>query len=357
MAVASFFAPLVGIGSIAVMVRDAARSPGDLPRHLGEALLVWMWSAPLILALAFVISVQLLPNALPPYAIGAIVIADVACTSLIELLARAYQAIGRTDRFGQIMASLVLARLAALIITFAEEPRLTSSAWSLHYGAASALTLVLVIGITFYEIGCPQIPNRPLSHLIRSGFPFAFAGSAMRIQAEINKPIVGRLDSLMGVGVFSAAQRCTDMIQLPLTSLIDTLIPRVYQSSYPGKSTLKLGIFPLILAAIGGSALAAGADWLPWLLGPSFEQSIVVTRQLAALPALVVLRTLLAIVVGAHGQQHYFLPAYTIGALAAIALTSLWVPTYGMAGAVAAMYSTEALLVIFLGASLLRRHA
>lgn len=354
MAVATLFAPLAGFGGQALLVRDGARNPEDVAMHLGDALRLWAASVLPLCVLAFVACRLLVPPALPAWAVAAIVLADLAGTSLLELLARTWQAVQRMAGFGAAMAGLIVLRLAVFCVLLAVAPP-NPAAWAGWYGAVTAIYAALAAIPVIRQFGRPRSSATPFTRLAAAGFPFAFAGSAMRVQAEANKPILARLDSLAGAGAFSAAQRVTEIVVLPLTAALETLLPRAYRSQRPVYAVFRIGAGPLALSLAGGALLAATAPFAPLLLGASFagtEKAIVL---LALLPAIFVVRTLLTIALAARDRQWQFLLAYGTGSLISIFATAALVPAFGLAGAAAAVYATELSLIAIQGGLLVFR--
>lgn len=348
MAIATLFAPLAGLGGQTLLVRDGARHPENLPTHLGDALRLWAVSVVPLCLLAYLACALLLPSTLPAYAVAAIVLADLAGISLLELLARSWQALQRMAGFGAVMAGLIVARLAvfcALLAIATPSP----AAWAVWYAAGTAAYVLLAGGAALRRFGIPRPSGSPFTRLATAGFPFAFAGSAMRIQAEANKPILARLDTTAGAGVFNVAQRVTDVVVLPLHAMLQTLTPRALGAAAPTRTVFTFGIPALALAASGGLVISAAAPWLPLLLGASFENAIGATRMLAVFPLLLAIRLLLGTIMTARGEQRHFYGAYGLSAAISIIAAAALVPGLGVTGAAIAVYAPEAVLIAFQG--------
>lgn len=354
MAVTSFFAPLAGLGGQSLLVREGARNPAGIPEYVGDALRLWVWSAPPLILVALAVCYLILPASLPIYSTAAIVLADLACASFVELLARVWQAQHKMAGFGAVMTGLIVARLVAYywLLGF---PAPTPALWASLYFISSAVYTALAAAVALHAFGRPRRSGRSLGALSRAGFPFAFARSAMRVQSEANKPILARLDTIAGAGVFSAAQRVTDLVSLPLIAMLETMLPRAHLAADPLRAMLRLGRAPLLFALIGGALLAAAAPSLPALLGPSFANSTDMVRLLAFLPALLVIRSLLTLALAARNRQQYFLPAFGVSALMSVFTTMACIQQFGRSGAGVAAYATEITLIAILGGLLVYR--
>jgi O-antigen/teichoic acid export membrane protein len=352
MAVATLFAPLAGLGARPLMVREGARDPGRLSGHVGDALKLWALSVVPLCVLAFTICRFLVPSALPASAMAAIVLAEIAGTSLIDTLARTWHAAQRMGEFGMVMAGLIIARLAVFCVLLGIAPP-DPIEWALWYGVITGVYALGAAATMARTFGRPSSSRTRLASLAYAGFPFAFAGTAMRIQAEASKPILARLDTVAGAGVFGAAQRVTDLILLPLQALIDTLMPRAYRATSPDMRIIfVLGIPSLVVATGSGFLIIVGARWLPMILGASYVEAVGIARLLAFLPVLLVFRTLLATLLAAHNGQHHFYLIYGPGVTAGIGVTLLLVPRLGEVGAVVGAYVSEAMIILLQGAVL-----
>lgn len=346
MAVATFFSPLAGLGGQSVMLRDGARDPQALPVHLGDALRLWAISVVPLCTVAFLACLLLVPTALPAYAMAAIVLADVAGASLLELLARTWQAVQRMGGFGGAMAGLIVVRLVvfcALLGVAAPTP----AQWAAWYGAITTIYVLVTAVAVARTFGRPRVSETSFAHLAVAGFPFAFAGSAMRVQAEANKPILARLDTIAGAGVFSAAQRVTDLLLFPLQALLEALFPHAYRAAPSVRSIFKLGVVPLGIGAGGALGLAMGAELMPLLLGNTYADAVTIMRLMAFLPCLFVVRWLLTVVIAGSGLQRHFYGVYGLGALAGVCSTVALAPSLGMIGAAAAAYVSELAMIGF----------
>jgi O-antigen/teichoic acid export membrane protein len=332
-------------------LRDSARNPEHLATHLGDALRLWAISVVPLSVAAFVACRLLVPPALPAYAVAAIVLADLTGVSLLDLLARTWQAMQRVGAFGAAMAGLVVARLAAFCALLAIAPP-GPPTWAVWYAVVTAVYVVLAGGAALWCFGTPRRSDTPFARLAAAGFPFAFAGSAMRIQAEANKPILARLDTMAGVGVYGAAQRMTDLLTMPIQALLQTLYPRAYRTVPTVSAIFTLGAMPMALAVTGAVLLIASADWLPRLLGEGYTNAVSLTRLLAFLPLLFVFRTLLTLIIAGRNRQTTLYGAHSLGAVVAVGMTLLLIPTLGSSGAAVAGYASEIGMIIFLATAL-----
>ena len=344
MALAGVFS-FAGMGASAVLVRDGARQPERLAELTGDLLRMWLVTTPVFSALALATTLLLLGGTLPAPAMAAIVLAEVACATAVDAIGRVYQSQDRVARMGLISSGLILARLATFVALM---PLLdwTPASWAWGYLASSALYLGVLVLI---QTRGPQRPRRSANHLrsiASASLPFAFAYAAQKVQAEINKPMLARISNTASAGALSAAQRFTDLLLLPVLAMLETLAPRVYRAPRPIATTFTLGLIPLATAIVGGAALAMSAQWIPWLLGPSFDATASAVAILAGLPAIQSFRRLFGLLLIALDMHRFLFLLHGTGAIISIMFIAILVPPLGLKGAIYAAYSTEIALIL-----------
>ena len=341
LAVATFFTPLAGFGLPGVLLRDGARNPQAIPQQLAAALRLWWASTAVFGAMGVVAALLVLPHGADAHAsaMAALVLAEVASSSLVELLARVHQALHRTNRFGAILAGLVLARVGALMV-YALCARPDLSGWMWVYAISSLLYLAWLLVRAQREFQLARRPSMPSWPLVREGLPFALGSLSLRIQAEFNKPVLAQLGFALA-GNFSAAQRALDFAGLPLTAMQEALWARLYASADPTRRILITAVFLVLLALLGGVVLYLIAPILPMVLGPGFEPSAHLLQWLAWLPAVQVIRNFFNFQTLAAYLTHLLAMTYFIAGIASVFFNLFLIGNYGSVGAVSAVYLTE----------------
>lgn len=230
----------------------------------------------------------------------------------------------------------------------------TPATWAFGYLASSAGYLLLLLLAATSKRRRATGSDTPLAQVIKASLPFSFYYAAQKVQAEINKPMLARINDASGAGTLSAAQRFTDLLLLPVLAMLETLAPRVYRAPKPISTAFTLGLVPFATAVLGGGALLAGANAIPWILGPSFQPSVSAVVMLAALPAVQVLRWLLSTAMTGLDLHRHFYFVHGTGAVTNIVLVASLAAAFGLTGAVWAAYGTEAVLIVIQGWILLR---
>lgn len=346
LAVAAFFSPLAGLGLSGVLLRNGARNPSSIPRQLGAALWVWWASTGVLSTIGVVAAILVLPHAANGLAVAVLVSAEVASSSLVELLARVYQALHRTQRCGAILAGLVLARLVALgVYTLVVQPDLTG--WMFAYATSSLAYTVWLLVRARREFQPACAPSESAWPLVLDGLPFAIAALALRLQSEFNKPVLAQLGFSLA-GNFSAAQRAVDIASLPLQAMQEALWARLYASQDQRRRMIVTAAFLVVLALLGSVALFLLAPILPRLLGPGFEGTANLMQWFVFLPAVQLIRNFCAFRVMAVGEGKVLGYAYLAGGFSSVVMTVGLVMAFGLFGAVAAAYISEIAIIAVL---------
>lgn len=347
MALAGIFSA-AAMGASAVLVREGAREPHRLPRLTLDMVRLWWVYMPILCVAAAVVTASLVGHLLPVPAMLAIVIAEVICATTVDGVGRAYQSRDRVATMGLVSSGLILTRLAAFVI-IGRTVQWTPTTWAFAYLASSAGYLLFLLLAAARNRRHITGSDTPLAQTIKASLPFSFSYAAQKIQAEINKPMLARINDASGAGALSAAQRFTDLVLLPVLAMLETLAPRVYRAPKPISTAFTLGLVPLATAALGGGVLIAAANAIPWILGPSFQASVPAIVMLAALPAVQVFRWLLSTAMTGLDLHRHFYFVHGAGAVTNVLLVAALAPASGLSGAVWAAYGTEAILIVMQG--------
>ncbi|MGY1521302.1 oligosaccharide flippase family protein [Luteimonas sp. A482] len=340
LAIAGISASIAGLGLPSVLLRDVAQNRAELPTLLGRALRVW-WRSTLIFATATsIVAMLALPQvAAPKAAVFALILAEIATTSLIELLGRSFQAIQRIRAYGLMQAGLPISRLAVLL-GLAAFGNGSLTIWLWAYVAVSLAYACTSAWLTRASIGWTS-STEPLWPLVKEGIPFTTGGVSVRIQAEYNKPLLAQA-AFAQAGVFNVAQRAVDLVSLPILALQEALWPRLYADTDHRRRLVTAGAALILMSLVGAVVIVAASFLIPPILGEEFEPAARLMIWLAGLPLLAVLRNLGNFHLIATGRTHLLTWVYLIGGCAGVAFATLLIPAYSLQGAVWASYATEA---------------
>ena len=355
LAVAGFLMPLVGLGAAGIVLREESRTPGGRAGLRAAALGLWWRTLCFVVPLGGVALFFALP---PPFPLRAglfLLAAEVAASSLVELLARGEQARGHLGRYGIAQAGLVWTRLLVLVALAVWLGAHRLALWMIFYGVAG-IGYAGVLGLLVLR---PRPRRGGMSPwgLARQSWPFAAGSFGHRLQNEFNKPVLA-YSGFGDVARLNVAQRAVDVVVLPLLALQEALWPRLYRSGGDRRRLRRL------LAALLGTAVLAGvglrfvlAPLVPLVLGTGFAGAARLLGLLALLPLFQVLRNTSQVLAAARGRMRLVAGAAGAGAAAGVVFSLVLIPRDGSTGAVAALYGAElATVLVYAGAFLWHRN-
>ncbi|MBI1623070.1 lipopolysaccharide biosynthesis protein [Comamonas suwonensis] len=349
-AIASFIAPFSGLGLSHILLRNAARDPGN-NYYLQFALRWWGISLPFCVFLTISIALWMLPFVVSIYLWVFFIATELISVSLTEICARYWQSHQRSNIYGAINVGLPGVRLIFLLfyVFLSKYVSLSDVLWVY---VLSNLAYVLLLWV--------NLP--PREKIIQNsmnpyeGLPFSFSAFSLRLQNEFNKPVLAQAQFGL-TGSYNIAQRTVDMAILPLLALQEALWPRLYTQSNPMQQLRRTGTTLIILAIILGLILWVVAPMLPIVFGAGFAASVDVLQMLAWLPMLQVLRSLLNFDAIHHSRTKEIGWVSVLGGVVSVIGVTIFVPMHGMTGAVFVSYFVEGVMLFFLliGALLMRR--
>lgn len=344
LAVASFLVPFVGLGLAGVLLRNGAKDPAHIDHYLARAMHGWWVSLPFCLAAAWLLAEWMLPTGTPRTAVCAAIAAELVATSLTELRARHLQAQHRIAGYGSINAGLVLCRLAVIAAYVLLVDRIDAEQLLWVYASASILFAAAIL--LSIRTGSRKLETREPMNLF-TGMPFSMAAFSMRLQTELNKPLLAHIGFDLA-GTYNAGQRANELASMPLSALQEALWPKLYSQADPRRQLMVTGAALVSLAASLGIIIWLLAPLVPRILGADFAPAAEVMRGLAALPTLQAFRGLANFHAIHQGRMPLIGWTYTVGAACSVVTLALLVPNQGLMGAVISAYVTETIMIAIL---------
>lgn len=353
LAIVSLFTPFVGVGAAALLVRETARRPEVFAKEFGRGLLLIGATSLPLLALALSAAFLFLPAEISRELILMIALAEVLCMPIVDFAARAYQAFERMARMAAISAGLILLRLIGFGGMLLGADLASPELWAAWYLFMSALAAALSVLLAAQEVGRPRFHLTGGWAALREGFYFALGGASGKVHADIDKAMLARLDSIGAAGIYSAAYRFMDMLMLPIYAFLGASLARFFRAgengtASSGRYALRLLPVPFIYAVLAGLLLFSLADLIPWLLGPSFGESVTIARWFALLPLLMLFRFFLSTVAGVSGYHRFGCAVITLGAAVNVVANLGLIPSWGWRGALAATFTAESVMIAVL---------
>lgn len=358
LALAGAIGGLGGLGVQTILVRDIARQPAEFEEAWCHLVAVLVFSSPLLMAVYYFLSVLVLPDSVSPLPIILIGFAEVVCMPAIIAAISVYQGYEKMGKTSHLMVAPIIPRfvgaLILILFMFLFPPEYLLNAWTLLYATAAALAAAYGLLMVHREFGISHMPPWGVPwRKILEGIPFALSNGSMRLYTDADKSLLARLDTLSSAGAYSAAYRIVDMATVPVQSLLIAASPRFFREGAAGVRNAfvyvaKILPVPLLITVVISFSIFFLADFLPLLLGGSYDAAVPALRWLAWMPIVLLFRMCLQSLLGVSGHQKKALIIIALGALLNIGLNLCFIPIYGWHGAVITTYLVEMLSIILM---------
>ncbi len=354
-ALATIVAAFAGWGGDQLLIRTVAQSREEYPRALGQALIYFAISAP-VLALIAIIAIPFFTDSSIPYtAIVLIIVAEVICARSNYFAVNCFQAFERGRDMATLVVMLYAIRAFAAVMWNRTIADPTPLSWAWFYCGSSLAAGTLSMIFMFLRLG------RPVWHVRwsdwKQGGYFSLQMGSLVGFLDIDKPLVGALSNLPQAGLYAAAFRIADVLAVPVRTPMYSTYVRFFQRGAQGTRgsfAFARDILP-IGAALGGIAslgVAVASTCAVIVLGPGYHGVGAVLVPLIPLPVLYALYYIGADALISGGHVAYRTWMQVLLPVVDIGLCMTLVPRYGAAGAALAATCTHTALVIILWTSL-----
>lgn len=288
LALASVAVDVAGLGTADLLVRAVATDGTAFARFWGQVLRTAAWSVPAVALLALALAVGWMQSALASPLLLLALLAEVAVSRMAATVEMAMVAHGHTVRAGWLRVATVLARLAAALAFFVWAARGDLDGWIVAVAVQSAAVTALYVLLTGRLYGRPAW--RGVHGQLWAGLSFCATQVARSLQGNLDRMVLARVGTDAQLGVYGAATRFMQLGLFPIQVGTRMLYPKFFVHGQAGPAALRRHALrsAAVMAAIGCAAtLAVGAAGAaaPWVLGPSYEQSVGLCWTLAlALP-------------------------------------------------------------------------
>ena len=338
------------LGTGTVLMRYVCGDHTKFPAYWGNIILTSACvSGLLVFALHF-----LGRHLLNPSSSALVILAAIANCFFAPLTAEA----GRVfQAFDKMRITAILNLLTSLMRTLASVGMLLTvrhaSAWQWAFVsmAISGIAAAISVGTVTVQLGLPKFrPGLFLKHGME-GFGYSIAWSSAAAYNNLDKAMLSHYGMNVSNGIYSMAYRIVDITTLPINSIREAALPRLFQSGRSGlaaanelshrlmKRTFLIGV----LAAVG---MYVTAPFISWIAGSGFAESAAALRWLCLIPVFRSIHLMTGITLLGAGLQRY----RTVAQLAAAGMNfaiNLWlIPRYGWLGAAWSSLATEGALVV-----------
>jgi len=341
---ASALAGLVGLGGGMLMYQYAAADRSRFARYWKQCLLLCVISAGPLSLVFYLLSAGLLSWP----ALCLIALSEIVAFPFVTNAAFALSANDRMGWSAALPALNALLRLAAICIFSALPASADLTAYLALHLAASACSALLAL----LAVRCLLTPGPAKARISRSdlmhGSGHAVAWSSSVGVTTLDKSFVLHAGGSAVAGQYSVVYRIAAVIAMPLDSMVLSAMPRLFRAQRNNVQYRHLVISMLLAAlsygAIASIALSYGARLLPHLIGIEFTAAIPGLQWMGLFVTTYSLRLIgCNTLIGRGWKLRRFL-VEAIGLTLMAVLSRLWIPVYGLQGAVWMIITAESVM-------------
>lgn len=340
-------AQFVGLGSGIALLRHVAQH-GASHSRLRATQHIYILTGLAALLLAWPISLFVVGDMASPLVLACLATAELLIAPTLMPYAYLFQAEERLFLSGAMQTLAPIARIVAVMATLWLGVRDLGTYAVLHLSSI-ALAVVTAALLARRKPGHNAATYSPLAAM-REGLPYTISSATTTAGSELDKTILLRTQGSAVTGVYTAAYRIMQAATLPVNSLILAATPRLFRSDREdnagfGRALLVAVLAYSIVAALGVALLS---PFLHLLLGKDFVPSEPLLRAFCLNIVTGCVRQLVTGRLTASDQQRNRNAIEIAGLITSITLLLLLTPPFGPWGAIAAL-ATSDVLVIALG--------
>jgi O-antigen/teichoic acid export membrane protein len=352
---------LTGLGLGLVLLQDASREPALFDDRWRKARDVSLLSGVGLSVLFVGLAASLFGGQLSLLSLAAIGVSELLCLPMVNTAAFAFSARQRMGLAAAWPAVVALARVLAALLCWLSLRAPTLDDYVLFHLLVTALCAFGACASVHWLLK-PQPAAFTLSRrdLIEGG-GFSLVGMVGNALTSLDKTLVLRLAGAPVAGLYGATYRLASILAMPVDALTMAAGPRLFR--HGGGQQVQPGLVAKLAAiALGYASLAAIALWLlagvlPWLLGEAFRPAVQAARWMALFVPCYSLRLLGSNILMSSDRKRVRVAVECLGLVLLAGFGGLWLPRYGLLGAVLMICATEATLAAITWAAILRGSA
>ncbi len=336
------------LGTGTVLLRYVSLNRKEFAVYWGNLLLVTVAMGGLLTCVLHLLSARVLNPAS-----GALVllasIANCFCAQLTAETARVFQT------FEQMRITALLSLLTSMLRTLAVFSILltlhhaSAWQWAVASTVVSAIGALVAITIVTVRFGFPQFRPKLFFKRGAEGFGYSFATSAASVYNDIDKAMLSHYNMNAANGIYTMAYRIVDIATIPIISIRDALMPRLFQRGREGVNGSAKLIHALMMRSTLLSLLASAgmffcAPLITRIVDHSFGESVMALRWLCMIPVFRSIHQITGSALAGAGLQNYRTTTQLMVAAFNFALNLYLIPHFGWRGAAWSSLASDAAL-------------
>lgn len=346
----SILASYSPLGTGTILLRYVSGDPKAFAPYWGNILMVTLGTSGFLVLCLFIVAPHFL-NAASAQLVLPAAISNCLCAQLTTEIGRIFQSFEKM-RFTALMNLLTnLARVLTAASMLMLMHHASAWQWAVASMTVSGLaTLVSVITVLIY-FGKPIFRFSIFRKHAWEGVGFAFASSTSSIYNDLDKTMMSHYGMNQANGIYTMAYRIIDFATMPVFSIRDAAIPRIFIRGRSGLRSaseftyqlLKKVFLVNIMIFVG---LILIAPFVPRMVGHGFIETVIALRWLALIPLFRGIHQMMGSALTGSGLQRYRTGAQLTAAGLNLGLNIWLIPKYGWRGAAWASLLTDGALAL-----------
>jgi O-antigen/teichoic acid export membrane protein len=344
------FAQYCTLGTGTVFLRYVAGNPSAFGKYWGNVLLVTATVSTLVISILCLVGPQLLNKASAALILWA-AIANCFCAQLIAEIARVFQTFHKMKVTALLQLSTNFARSLMAVGMLVTIHRATAWQWTIASTAISAAALVVSIILVTSYFGRPAVDYRLFAKHGIEGLEYTFASSTTAAYNDVDKIMMSHYGMNQGNGIYIMAYRVLEIGTIPIYSIKDAAIPRLFELGRGGlgamvdlANNLSRRAFAVSCAVAIGIFLSSPI--VPMIAGPGFSDTAVALRWLCLIPVFRSVHIMTGTTLTCAGFQRFRTTSQFTAAILNFGINLWLIPHYGWRGAAWASLITDGALSI-----------
>lgn len=276
-------------------------------------------------------------------------IGNCVCAQLVIESGRVFQTFEhmRPTALLNLLTSLV--RTVAAVAMLVTLHQATAWQWALVSTLVSALAAIFIVVTITLQFGRPRFVPKLFIKRAPEGFGFAVAMSTSSLYNDLDKTMLSHYGMNHDNGIYTMAYRIVDIATIPIYSIRDAAMPRLFKLGRDGiaastELSHRLLRRSLALGALGSAAIFLAAPLIPLVVGRGFSEGVVALRWLCLIPVFRSIHQMTGCALTGAGLQSSRTKTQLIAATLNFFLNLWLIPIWGWHGAAWSSLSTDAAL-------------
>jgi len=349
-AFASLLAQYSPLGTGTIFLRYVSSDHSAFAVYWGNILAVTsVMSGALVVALDF-----LGPRLLNPSSAALVLLAAISncfCAQLTVESARVFQTFEKM-RFTAVLNLLTnLVRTIAAAVMLVTMHHATAWQWALAATLVSALAACATVATITIRFGRPRFVPKVFFDRSLEGVGYAAAMSTSSLYNDLDKTMLSHYGMNHANGIYTMAYRIVDIATIPIFSIRDAAMPRLFKLGAEGVAASSELSYRLLrralpLAIVASAGMFLMAPMIPLVVGRGFSESVVALQWLCLIPVFRSIHQMTGCALTGAGLQNYRTSTQVVAAGTNFLLNLYLIPRWGWHGAAWSSLFTDAALAL-----------